>query len=254
MVSATLKHSKKAFSLFTLTLLLFSSFLLINQNAEAQPELFVNGSFETGDFTGWTVVQEQFSGGDWFVYSGTLSPISNLPILPPPVGTFAAVTDQGDPSSQVLFQDIDIPAGTAECSVIVYYENRASEGFINGSDLSHETFPNQQARIDIMDPAAPDFDIGAGVLMNIFQTNPGDPNLLGYTTIDFDLTDFAGTTVRFRVAEVDNEGVFNFSIDNVRCEDIVSTVPTLSEWGLIAMASILGIVGFMVMRRRKVTA
>ena len=33
-----------------------------------------------------------------------------------------------------------------------------------------------------------------------------------------------------------------------------SPVPTLSEWGLIAMASILGIVGFMVVRRRKVTA
>ncbi|HBN26449.1 MAG TPA: hypothetical protein DD405_03150 [Desulfobacteraceae bacterium] len=33
-----------------------------------------------------------------------------------------------------------------------------------------------------------------------------------------------------------------------------SNVPTLSEWGLIAMASILGIVGFMVARRRKVTA
>jgi Tol biopolymer transport system component len=33
-----------------------------------------------------------------------------------------------------------------------------------------------------------------------------------------------------------------------------SNVPTLSEWGLIAMASILGIVGFMVMRRRKVAA
>ena len=32
------------------------------------------------------------------------------------------------------------------------------------------------------------------------------------------------------------------------------TIPTLSEWGLIAMAGILGIVGFMVMRRRKVTA
>jgi len=30
-------------------------------------------------------------------------------------------------------------------------------------------------------------------------------------------------------------------------------VPTLSEWGLIAMASILGIVGFMVIRRKKVT-
>jgi len=35
---------------------------------------------------------------------------------------------------------------------------------------------------------------------------------------------------------------------------ITRNVPTLSEWGLIAMAGILGIVGFMVMRRRKVTA
>jgi len=33
-----------------------------------------------------------------------------------------------------------------------------------------------------------------------------------------------------------------------------STVPTLSQWGLIAMAGILGIVGFMVIRRRKATA
>ncbi len=33
-----------------------------------------------------------------------------------------------------------------------------------------------------------------------------------------------------------------------------SNVPTLSEWGLIAMALVLGIVGFMVIRRRKVTA
>jgi len=34
----------------------------------------------------------------------------------------------------------------------------------------------------------------------------------------------------------------------------VSAVPTLSEWGLLAMAGVLGIVGFMVMRRRKVSA
>ena len=35
---------------------------------------------------------------------------------------------------------------------------------------------------------------------------------------------------------------------------IVTEVPTLSEWGLISMAAILGIVGFMVIRRRQVTA
>jgi len=47
------------------------------------------------------------------------------------------------------------------------------------------------------------------------------------------------------------------------CEELVNElvgvrnarpIPTLSEWGLIAMAGVLGIVGFMVMRRRKVTA
>jgi hypothetical protein len=35
--------------------------------------------------------------------------------------------------------------------------------------------------------------------------------------------------------------------------NIERNVPTLSQWGLIAMAGILGIVGFMVMRRKKAT-
>ena len=52
--------------------------------------------------------------------------------------------------------------------------------------------------------------------------------------------------------------VFQEDIDSNPVEKIWGipprNVPTLSEWGLIAMAGILGIVGFMVMRRRKVTA
>jgi len=35
---------------------------------------------------------------------------------------------------------------------------------------------------------------------------------------------------------------------------ITTPIPTLSEWGLIAMAGILGIVGYLVIRRRKVNA
>jgi len=37
-------------------------------------------------------------------------------------------------------------------------------------------------------------------------------------------------------------------------EIVVAKIPTLNQWGLIAMAGILGIVGFMVIRRRKVGA
>jgi len=119
--------------------------------------------------------------------------------------------------------------------------------------LSFLTNPNQQARIDIMNPNAPDFDVGAGVLQNLFQTLPGDPLSLGYTTLNFDLSAYAGSTVRFRAAEVDNQFFLNFMIDNLTCE-APPAVPTLSEWGLIVMASILGIVGFLVMRRRQLTA
>ncbi len=63
------------------------------------------------------------------------------------------------------------------------------------------------------------------------------------------------------------ETLIECSLDNtiaIEAEDCDSTgqcvprpamVPTLSEWGLLAMAGILGIVGFiMVIRRRKVTA
>ena len=39
-----------------------------------------------------------------------------------------------------------------------------------------------------------------------------------------------------------------------QCQPEPRMVPTLSEWGLISMAGILGIVGFMVMRRRQITA
>ncbi len=47
---------------------------------------------------------------------------------------------------------------------------------------------------------------------------------------------------------------FQVSIESNLVEKIWESIPipTLSKWGLIAMAAILGIVGFMVMRRRKV--
>ena len=44
----------------------------------------------------------------------------------------------------------------------------------------------------------------------------------------------------------------NFEIYLSRCIDLVRPIPTLSEWGLIAMAAVLGIFGFMAMRRRQI--
>ncbi len=65
-------------------------------------------------------------------------------------------------------------------------------------------------------------------------------------------------TVTFAVSEIDL--TCTTARDIVIVQEIpippplIAMVPTLSEWGLLAMAGILGIVGFMVIRRRKIAA
>jgi len=169
----------------------------------------LNGSFETGDFSGWQTV-----GVGLYVYSGTLTPNNGFTVLAPPAGTYAAVTD-GNAGTNILYQNIAVPAsGSSTLSATVYVENQAAD-YIIGPDLGMGN-PNQQMRVDIMDPAYPVDDVGDGVLLNLFQTNPGDPLSIGYTAISADLTPYAGKTVRFRVAEVDNQMFFNGAVDNVR--------------------------------------
>ena len=59
----------------------------------------------------------------------------------------------------------------------------------------------------------------------------------------------------------DSIEINGFFYEWTQCEELINNlqtvqrnVPTLSEWGLIAMAGLLGIVGFMIIRRRNVAA
>lgn len=234
---------------FTLPLfVLFVTINIITLNAKAQ--IVQNGGFETGDFTGWEVFN-MVNGGNWFVYSGNM--INGLEVLPPPSGTFAAVTTQGGPSSNVLIQLLELPnLNSIQCTVIYYYFSNAE--FATPPTLDPNIIEdNQQARIDIIDPETDPFNVTDGVIENFFQTQPGDPIELGYTTLNFDLSEYAGTTVSFRAAEVDNRGGFNFSIDNLTCEaeNIARPIPTLSQWGLISMAGAMAIAAILVIRKRR---
>ena len=58
-----------------------------------------------------------------------------------------------------------------------------------------------------------------------------------------------GATEELNSSESFERIIYTFSASSS-----LSPIPTLSEWGVIAMAGILGIAGFMVIRRRKVTA
>lgn len=243
---------RKSF-LFTFLLVLPLCFAL---NSGAQ-ELVTNGNFETGNANGWTATNTDGPCG-YYIYSGTQSPLDNEPVQAPPQGTYAASNDQFAPCQSAIYQDIAIPANQeVTCSLIYYY--MAFDEIDVGPGLEIDSGPNQQGRIDIMTSNSGVFDTDSGVLKNLYQTQATDPLTQGYTTLNFDLSEYAGSTVRLRIAQANNEGGIYFAVDAVTCTagslggEEISTVPTLSEWSLIVMAGLLGIIGFLVVRRRKVS-
>ena len=197
-----------------------------------QAELVTNGSFESNGgvnspaLAGWTSVNA--GNGNWFAQSGGNSPPPGVFAVPtPPAGGFAAMTSQGGPGSHILYQDITLPAtGNGQLYFRLFIGNRAG-AFFTPSSLSQSGFANQQFRMDVMDPTAPVASVGAGVLLNVYQTRPGDVRVLsGYITVTANLSAFNGQTVRLRFAEVDNQGFFQAGIDDVSVIATVNQPPT----------------------------
>lgn len=105
-------------------------------------------------------------------------------------------------------------------------------------------------------------------LQTPYRYNPNNGNLLLDVTNpaisiyeQFDSVDVEGTTVVQRVWNAGDAAADSGIIDGddglvtqFVCVPVVSNIPTLSEWGLIAMAGLMGIIGFIVMRRGKVAA
>ena len=204
---------KKRLTLFSLSLCVASTLVVSGVLIAATT---VNGGFETGSFAGWTVFNQEEDFGNWFVYSGTVSPESGSPIAAPPDGTYAATTDQVAPGSHILYQDVALEAGFHHMlSFVVYYNNQAGD-FATPPSLDFNVSPNQQYRVDVLNPSAPVASVVPGeVLATLFQTKVGDPPVLAPTIVTADLSNFAGTTVRLRFAEVDNVFFFAASVDNV---------------------------------------
>lgn len=225
--------------------------------------LLLNGSFElnggTGSstFTDWTVfdVPGSIGGmpstfGSIVAQTGTTSPVSGSTVEAPTDGTFAAMADANGPSSSVIYQDFVVPSGTTTVQCDVYVNNQFGT-FIDAGTLDWEAVPNQHARFDLMDPAAPADDVGAGVLMNLFITDPGDPPVQSYQTILADISAFAGQNVRLRAAEVDNQFFFNFGVDNCSALNIPggSDIPTLDGRALAVLLILLTLAGVALLRR-----
>lgn len=188
--------------------------VLLALPALAAATTVVNGNFETGDLEGWALVDEpQPPTGTWFAYRA-----EDGAFQPPPQGEFAAITDQGDPGTHFLYQDIPIVAGQPYLTMTVYYD---SDGPITVP--SPDTFDagapgdgNQQYRIDVMKPTAPLESLDpADIFATVFRTVDGAPPSGAPRTVGVDLSSLVGQTVRLRLAEVDNLGPLHAGVDSV---------------------------------------
>lgn len=214
-----------------------SAALLCALSSQAGAGLITNGGFESG-FSSWTRFDQLGSDGTFALQTGTVSPVNGDAVPSPPGGTTAAMTDAQGPGSHVLYQDFTasapLPAWVLQFEIFI--GNQAGTFFSpNTLDFSTPTL-NQQARVDILLGSTGAFSLApADVLMNVFQTNPGDPAVsAGYLHRSVDVTALVnshlGTPLRLRFAETDNVFTFQLGVDNV--DIAASAVPEPSSWML----------------------
>jgi hypothetical protein len=155
---------------------------------------------------------------------------------PPPIASNASYA-----GTHFLYQDMFIPASASSVTLTMslYIDNTGSEtgtsgGGVNpgffayGNGLNYQdTIPNQQVRVDIVNPTAPltatnaDSPGNPGVLLPVYITPlSGTTDLLHYFTITVpssSLLPFAGRQggIRLRIATVNNSGKLIVAADNV---------------------------------------
>lgn len=224
----------------------------------ATAQSILNGGFEANggpgatDFSDWVVADAPGSAGSFYVQTGTGSPVFGADVPAPPEGEFAAMSEAGGPGAHVLYQDFLVPSvvGSAKLRFRVFVQNQAGDFTAPGS-LDFDGAPNQQARVDLLRGASDPFSVQvADVLLNLYQTRPGDPLTSGYTLVSLDVTSVVaahkGETLRLRFAEVDNLQPLLFGVDDVQW--IGSAAPEPAGLALLALAAPLASVA---LRRRR---
>ena len=179
--------------------------------------------FESGTLANWRV--DKRGSGGWFSYANGKTPPDrsqsdpNFPfeVPDPPQGKFAAVTDTNGPGRHLLYRDITLD-GRYLLHLTIFYVNSGSFSAANTSNRDTIT-DEQQYRIDLVSASAPvDSMAKEHVLANIFQGQPNDPSRRQPTEVMFDLSPWAGQTIRLRFAAADNQGPLRAGVDNIKFE------------------------------------
>jgi len=205
--------------------------------------LISNGGFEAG-FSGWSRTDQIGSEGTFLSQTGTASPVNGEPVPPPPGGLAAAMSDAAGPGAHVLSQGFTLsaPVPSARLEFDLFVGNRADD--FRAPDTLDFATPvlNQQARVDILVAGADPFSVAASdVLLNAFQTHPGDPLVSGYNHYSVDVTSLLnanlGVPLTLRFAESDNVFTLQLGVDNVAIEAGTAAVPDSAPGTLVFLTA-----------------
>jgi len=205
-------------------------------------QILLNPSFETGNFQFWTVTNDNYPGdvdSNWFVNSGTLTPLNGNPTVGSSAGSYYAVTDQFGPGTHALIQSFIDPLGTTSAilSFDIFVNDVGAWGDILAGGGSGE--------VDLL---AAGVDALTGTAIQVFY-GPSDIVLLNgvpnsYVHFSGDISSYMtpGQTYQLRVLETDTSGLFNVGVDNFALN--VTTSPTPEPGTAGPMALLAGILGY----------
>ena len=229
------------------TLKVVAAFAVVCVAGAAQAQIN-NGSFETGDYTGWTLFEDsgEASLGTWGIAASgqTINPLEltfdffdgllveqNSAGLPrtyaPTDGNFMAYQLQNAPETHRMYQDVALATNTTTLSWDMFYQD-------HGGVFDPVT---QYLRVAIM-------DLSDNILSTLFLTSPGDPQSIPMSAFSGDISAFAGTTVRVDVTMQVQDFYFDAGFDDFR---VVGAVPEPASLALLA----LGLAGLGFSRRKQ---
>lgn len=235
--------------------------------------LITNGGFElnsgagSSGFSVWTVATQSGSSGSWYAQTGTSSPLNGFPVQAPPEGSYAAMTDGAGPSSEALLESFTVPLnpGTLTLSFQYFYSFGGysgvfpwAPGYTPPSTLDYNYLNNtgnlnDQAVVNILTSSAGALDdSGPTLLTQALQLNPtylGDPGSnpcfpasCSYQSFSMPLMGLAaGTTYQLQFAEVDDQGAFDFGVDEVSIDYTASIAAVPEPNSLRLLVPLLGL-------------
>lgn len=173
-----------------------------------------NGSFETGDLSGWTTYQD--GGGSISVWDGSFLTCSELPSSGITDGNYAMLFDMEGPNVLIAWQTITIPTDNTILSLDLTYNNSSGFWAFTG-DLNYGGDTNQHLRIDVMDTSASTYSFDAGdIYYTLFASDTSTPFEIDRQTLSVNLSAYSGTSVLLRIFKVDNAGCLTTVVDHVR--------------------------------------